>query len=264
MVGCLVMRLKSTITARQLRSVALRYRRSLQGRPRTAGRPASVASGLSDRPAQEAVESVQFRMRRLEAVLFLAREPLSSRKLSQYANLADGTEARTLVRRLNEWYDDHGRAFRAEAVAGGWQLLTRPKFASWIRRLGSTPREMRLSAPALETLAVVAYRQPVLRAEIEAIRGVACGEILRQLIERELVRTGVRSEELGRPYLYGTTKRFLQLFGLQSPDELPRARLIRGSDARSDESPTPTQPESTSVSQSSRQADHPPDEEELT
>ena len=159
--------------------------------------------------------------------MLLAREPLGSRKLSQHANLADGTQARTLIRRLNDNYDRAGRAFRVEEVAGGFQLLTRRKFATWLRRLGHLPPETRLSAPALETLAVIAYRQPVLRADIEAIRGVNCGEILRQLMERDLVRIGGRSEELGRPYLYATTKRFLQIFGLISLEDLPRAAAIR-------------------------------------
>lgn len=159
--------------------------------------------------------------------MLLAGEPLSSRKLSQLANLADGTEARTLIRRLNRLYDEQGSAFRAEEVAGGFQLLTRRKFASWLRRLQYLPEEMRLSAPALETLTVVAYRQPVLRAEIEAVRGVQCGEMLRQLLERDLIRIVGRSEELGRPFLYGTTRRFLQLFGLRHLDELPRAESLR-------------------------------------
>lgn len=137
---------------------------------------------------------------KLEAVLFLAREPLGSRKLAQLAGLADGTEARTLVRKLNRLYDAEGSAFRIEEVAGGLQLMTRPKFAGWLRRLHAVPVEVRLSAPALETLAIVAYRQPVLRAEIEAIRGVQCGEILRQLMDRDLVRILGRSEDLGRPF----------------------------------------------------------------
>ena len=159
--------------------------------------------------------------------MLLAREPLNSRKLSQYANLADGTQARTLIRRLNEQYDRAGRAFRVEHVAGGYQLLTRRKLAPWLRRLAHVPGETRLSAPALETLAVIAYRQPAGRADIEAIRGVNCGEILRQLMERDLVRIGGRSHELGRPYLYATTKRFLELFGLNQIDELPRRQELR-------------------------------------
>ena len=164
---------------------------------------------------------------RLEAVLFLSKEPLNTRKLAQLANLVDGTDARTLIRQLNRIYDEHGRAFRVEEIAGGWQLRTRPQFATWLRRMGYIPKTLRLSAPAMETLAVVAYRQPVLRADIEAVRGVACGEILRQLMDRELVRVAGRSEELGRPYLYGTTRQFLQVFGLRSLDDLPRAALFR-------------------------------------
>jgi len=159
---------------------------------------------------------------RLEAVLFLAQEPLSSRKLARLAGLTDGTRARTLVRRLNRLYDAGGWTFRAEEVAGGFQLMSRPKFARWLRRLQPAPVEVRLSPPALETLAVVAYRQPVMRAEIEAVRGVQCDEVLRQLIERDLVRVVGRSEQLGRPFLYGTSKRFLQVFGLRHLDELPQ------------------------------------------
>src|SRR5262245_49605228 len=184
----------------------------------------SPASGEADKEADSNSD-----LARLEAILFLAREPLASRKLSQFANLADGTQARTLVRRLNEQYDAAGRAFRVEQVAGGYQLLTRQQLASWLRRLTHVPSETRLSAPALETLAVIAYRQPVPRADIEAIRGVNCGEILRQLMDRDLVQIGSRSEELGRPYLYATTKRFLELFGLNQIEELPlRAELRTG------------------------------------
>ena len=167
------------------------------------------------------------RLARLEAILLLSREPLVSRKLAQLAGLADGTKARTLVRTLNRLYDSEGSAFRVEEVAGGFQLMTRAKFAPWLRRLHGAAVEVRLSAPAMETLAVVAYRQPVLRAEIEAIRGVQCGEVLRQLIERDLVRIAGRSEELGRPLLYGTTRRFLQVFGLRHLDELPRNDALR-------------------------------------
>lgn len=174
------------------------------------------------------------RTARVEAVLLLASEPLSSRKIGQFASLADGTEARTLIRRLNRLYDSQGSAFRVEEIAGGFQLLTRPKFGGWLRRLHQTSVETRLSAPALETLAVVAYRQPVVRAEIESIRGVQCGEMLRQLMERDLVRIVGRSEELGRPFLYGTTKRFLQVFGLRNLDELPRAAALRGAKAPAD------------------------------
>lgn len=215
----------------RLRSVALRYR---LGHGRWPGRPVSRAGrvrldfravGEERSAADPTARSAD--LARLEAVLFIAREPLASRKLAQLADLADGTRARTLCRQLNRRYDEECRAFRVVEVAGGFQLLSRPKFAPWLRRLCSAPVEVRLSGPALETLAVVAYRQPVLRVAVEAVRGVQCGEILRQLMERDLVKIVGRSEELGRPFLYGTTRRFLQVFGLRSLDELPRRQWLR-------------------------------------
>ncbi len=136
-------------------------------------------------------------------------------------------KTRTLIRRLNRLYDGSGSAFRAEEIGGGFQLMSRAKFGAWLRRLYQSPIETRLSGPALETLAIVAYRQPVLRAEVDALRGVDCSEILRQLMERNLVRISGRSSELGRPYYYGTTKRFLQVFGLRNLDDLPRAAELR-------------------------------------
>ncbi len=159
--------------------------------------------------------------KRVEAVLFLSKSSLSPRKLAQLAHLADATEARTLVRELNSTYESFGRAIRVEQIAGGYRLMTRPALAPWLSRLGHVPPPTRLSTPMMETMAVVAYRQPVSRADIEAIRGVACGELLRQLMEKDLVRIAGRSEELGRPYLYGTTRHFLQLFGLANAESLP-------------------------------------------
>jgi segregation and condensation protein B len=166
-------------------------------------------------------EDPAWRRKRVEAVLLLSRRPMPSRRLSQLAGLADATEARTLVRQLNQVYDQGGRAFRVEEVAGGFHLMTRPQLAPWLRRMGHIPKTLQLTPPAMETLAIIAYRQPVMRADIEAIRGVACGEILRQLMDRDLVRISGRSEELGRPYLYSTTKCFLQTFGLRGAEALP-------------------------------------------
>jgi segregation and condensation protein B len=227
------MRANSQLTARQLASVSGRYRHDLARINAPSGLFAGIGrwqlrqKKMKDDLADPRQRGRDHRLQRLEAIFFLAREPLTNRKLSQYANLADGTEARTLIRRLNELYDASGRAFRVERVAGGFQLMTRGKLAGWVRRLDGVPRETRLSAPALETLAVIAYRQPILRAGIEAIRGVNCGEILRQLMDRELVRIGGRSEDLGRPYLYTTTKHFLRVFGLDSLESLPRVEQLR-------------------------------------
>jgi len=172
------------------------------------------------------------KLARLEGVLLLAREPLSTRKLAELAELADGTEARSLVRELSQRLRRRGSAVQAVEVAHGFQLLTRPQLAHWLGRLYPAGEDPRLSAPALETLAVAAYRQPATRAEIEAIRGVQCGEILRLLMERGLLRIVGRSEELGRPFLYGTTRKFLQVFGLRRLEQLPPVDQIRNAEPR--------------------------------
>jgi segregation and condensation protein B len=229
------MRTSTSQPAVSLGSVCLRYssggvirRASLDARHQSAGfqRQASLTAFPAG-PAMPGRTSGGDPLARLESVLFLAKEPLNSRKLAQFAGLEDGTQARTLIERLNAQYDESGRAFRVEEIAGGYQLLTRRKFSGWLRRLAHVPGELRLSAPSLETLAVIAYRQPVLKADIDAIRGVNCGEILRQLMERDLVRISGRSEELGRPFLYVTTRRFLNVFGLHNLSDLPRAEAIR-------------------------------------
>ncbi len=236
----------------QLQSVAARYRTAWRGHACSRRTPLDVTEPSTTSAATPHDEDVGQRMARLEAVLFLAKEPLNARKLSQHADLTDGTEARTLVKRLNKRLDEQQFAFRVEMVAGGYQMLTRPRLGSWLRRLKHMPRALRLSAPAMETLAVVAYRQPVLRVDVEAIRGVNCGEVLRQLMERELVRICGRSEELGRPYLYATTKRFLQTFGLRNLDHLPRAEVLRNKAI-----PNTTQPEDpiSEVSQAANAAE---------
>jgi segregation and condensation protein B len=168
------------------------------------------------------------RMKRLEAVLFMSRKPLASRKISQLAHLEDGTQARTLIKDLNARYDGNGQAFHIKRVAGGYQMLTRPQFSEWIRRQEHVPRPVRLSASSLETLTVVAYRQPIIKAEVEAIRGVGCGEMLRQLLESGLIKIAGRSEKLGRPFLYATSKDFLTSFGLNTLQDLPRSKQLVG------------------------------------
>lgn len=161
------------------------------------------------------------RRKRAEAVLLFHRGPVNLRKLAVLAGLADATEARTRIREMNAIYDETGSALRVEEVAGGHQLLTRPGLAPWLRRIKYVPPPVHLGDAAMETLAIIAYRQPVMRADVEAIRGVACGELIRQLMQRDLVRISGRSEDLGRPYLYGTTPYFLQIFGLKNMGSIP-------------------------------------------
>lgn len=162
----------------------------------------------------------------IEAALLAADEPLTLRRLVAVAGLNDNAEVRRLVQRLQELYEQDGTAFQVEELAGGFQLLTRPEYHPWLARLRRAGNEMRLSAAARETLAIVAYRQPITRADIEAIRGVQSADMLHQLMEKGLVRITGRDESLGRPVLYGTTKKFLQAFGLRSLRDLPQAEEL--------------------------------------
>jgi segregation and condensation protein B len=168
----------------------------------------------------------------VEAALLAADEPLTTRRLATATGLTDGNEARRLVHRLQSLYDADGSAFQVEEVAGGFQLLTRPEFHRWLVRLRRSGADLRLTAPARETLAIVAYRQPIMRADIEAIRGVHCGEILRLLMEKGLIRIAGRDNSLGRPVLYGSTKKFLQVFGLKNLRDLPLAEQLRVPDKK--------------------------------
>jgi segregation and condensation protein B len=159
----------------------------------------------------------------LEAILLAADEPLPTRRLAQVASLADANVVRRLIRKLQHLYERDGTAFQIEELAGGFQLLTRPEYHRWLASFRRGQNELRLTGAARETLAIVAYRQPIMRADIEGIRGVHCGETLRLLMEKGLVRITGRDDSLGRPVLYGTTKKFLQVFGLRGLKDLPRA-----------------------------------------
>lgn len=169
-------------------------------------------------------------LQRLEALLFAADRPLSDSRILELLGWADGKQHDLdgSVVALNRAYASEGRCFRIERVAGGLRVLTLPEFGPLVERLKGQREHHRLSQAALETLAIVAYRQPVLRAELEAIRGVACGEVLRTLIERRLVRVSGRAELVGKPLLYGTTREFLQTFGLARVQDLPEVASAAG------------------------------------
>jgi segregation and condensation protein B len=158
----------------------------------------------------------------VEAALLAADEPLTPRRLASVTSLEDPARARRLVHQLQSLYEEEGSAFQVHELAGGFQLLTRPEYHPWLLRLRQSGHDLRLSPAARETLTIVAYRQPIMRADIEAVRGVQCGEVLRLLMEKGLVRIAGRHNSLGRPVLYGTTKKFLQLFGLRSLKDLPQ------------------------------------------
>ena len=167
------------------------------------------------------------KMARVEAVLFVSDEPIPLKRLLQLATLADVAEAKELIDRLNAAYDASGSSFRIERVATGYRLLTRREFVLWLDKLHQRQAALKLTPPMLETLAIVAYRQPLTRADLEAVRGVQSAEMLKQLMERELVRIAGEDDSLGRPFLYDTTRKFLELYGLQSLDDLPLAERLR-------------------------------------
>jgi len=163
----------------------------------------------------------------IEAILFATDKPIPARRLAQLLGIGDGNDVRRHVAALNERYEQTGASFRIEMIAKGFQMLTLPVFDRWIGKLVKSRKESRLSPAALETLAVVAYKQPVMRAEIESIRGVAGGDVLARLREMKLVTIVGRAEEVGRPLLYGTTNRFLEVFGLSSLKDLPQVDELK-------------------------------------
>ena len=158
----------------------------------------------------------------VEALLFASDAPLTAGELARIDPGLDEEMVEQIVAELRADYEREERAFDILEIAGGYQLLTRPEFAHALERFDTVPASPRLSSPALETLAIIAYRQPVGRAEVEEIRGVAAGGVLKTLQERGLVEVVGRGEGLGRPLLYGTTRYFLEHFGFRTLDDLPR------------------------------------------
>jgi len=180
----------------------------------------------------------------LEALLFSAQKPLSTKELKEiFATAPEHAEGNETVRglkkvkeaelestleQLSKEHADANRSYRLVCVAGSWQFVTQPEFAPWLKALvGHKARPPRLSQPSLETLAIIAYRQPITRAEIEQVRGVAVDGVMQTLLERGLVEQVGRAEVVGRPMTYGTTSAFLEYFGLRALEELPAADELR-------------------------------------
>ena len=161
-----------------------------------------------------------------EALILGAAEPVSAQRLAEIVPGVRAAEVRDLVGELNAEYADQRRAFEVVEAAGGYQVRTLGEFAPYLQQTLAT-RPLRLSQAALETLAVIAYRQPVTRAEIEHVRGVDVGAVLRSLLERRLVRIAGHREVPGRPMLYATTRRFLEVFGLPRLEDLPTLRDLQ-------------------------------------
>ncbi len=165
----------------------------------------------------------------IEALLFVSDKPVSIDTLKDVLGSIEPTEIRVVIEELNGEYASGGRSFSIKEIAGGFQMLTDPVYSKWISELYKRPAD-KLRGPALETLAIIAYRQPVTRSEIEIIRGVNVDGVLHTLEERGLIRTRGRVDGPGRPILYGTTTEFLQHFGLKSLEELPKLKEFKESD----------------------------------
>jgi len=162
----------------------------------------------------------------VEAVLFASDEPLSEDRLADIVAITP-KQVRENIKILNDKYQQNNNAFRIEQIAGGYQMQTLPPYSLWLKKLIRVRSDNKLTPATLETLAIIAYKQPIIRADIESIRGVAVGDIIRNLMEKGLVRITGRAEVLGRPMLYGTTKKFLEVFGLNSLKDLPKVEELK-------------------------------------
>jgi segregation and condensation protein B len=158
----------------------------------------------------------------LETLLFITDAPLPVSRIAQLCEIKNKERLETALQELRKTYDGEGRALQVMQVAGGWQLATRPEHGLWVRKLFHNKMTVRLTQAALETLCIIAYKQPLTRAEIEAIRGVEVIGPLETLTQRRLITVVGRRESIGRPILYGTTSEFLRQFGLNSLDDLPK------------------------------------------
>ena len=158
----------------------------------------------------------------LEALLFASDTPLETERIRDVLDLESAAAARALVGELSARLDTEGRALQIVEVAGGYRLVTRAELAPWLVRLARARTRVRLSRPALETLAIIAYKQPVSRPEVEAVRGVNSDAVLENLLERRLVRIAGRKDAPGRPFLYETTREFLVAFGLRDLGDMPK------------------------------------------
>ena len=157
----------------------------------------------------------------VEATLFASQTPLTSSEIARADEDLTVSSVDEAIQMLREAYEADDRAFQIYELGDGYQVLTRPEFAPYLEKFDSVPRPPYLSAAALETLAIVVYRQPIGRIEVEEVRGVSASSVLRTLVDWELIEVVGRSEGLGRPLLYGTTSRFLDHFGLKDLSELP-------------------------------------------
>jgi segregation and condensation protein B len=208
--------------------------------------PAEIAEPpvAAESPESAAAPEPAFPLHRIiEAILFASQKPVSAKELSNFLKGAaeaakedpsiacfakvKAPQLQDAIEQLEKEYAETGRSYEIRESAAGWQLVTKADFAPWLRQLFPENRQARLSAPAMETLAIIAYRQPITRADIEAVRGVAVDGVMQTLLDRNLVRIAGRADIAGRPLLYETTQFFMEHFGLKDLDDLPNASELR-------------------------------------
>ena len=170
---------------------------------------------------EEAILSREDFKRIIETLLFITDRPLSAPKINQVAEIGDLVLTRDIIKEIQNDYANFGSAVQVIEIGGGFQMSTKPEYGRWVRKLYNEKMSARLSPAALETLAIIAYKQPVTRAEIEVIRGVDISGPLEKLLDRGLVKIAGRKEVAGRPLVYATTEQFLRVFGLNHLSELP-------------------------------------------
>jgi segregation and condensation protein B len=163
----------------------------------------------------------------VEAILFASDETLTAARLVSVVETGSVKQIRQSVKNLNKKYAAGNCAFRIEEIAGGYQMMTLPPYNHWLKKLLRVRTDSKLTQAALEALAIIAYKQPIIRADVEAIRGVASGEVIRNLMYKGLVKIVGRADVLGRPMLYGTTRKFLDVFGLNSLKDLPKVEELK-------------------------------------
>lgn len=174
-----------------------------------------------DEKVETTVESV------IEAILFASDEPLTKARLVKIAELSSSAQVSEAIKSLNTKYRAGNCAFRIERIAGGYQMMTLSVYNVWLTKMLKVKTDSKLTQAALETLAIIAYKQPIIRADVEGIRGVASGEMIRSLMYKGLVKIVGRAEVIGRPMLYGTTKKFLEVFGLNTLKDLPSVEELK-------------------------------------
>jgi segregation and condensation protein B len=199
---------------------------NLEGQPEAKSEPEAVMEGEVGQSQTPAISPEEVRPI-LECLLFASTEPLSIKQLGKIIPSADAKTLRLVILDLQVEYDQQGRGLQIIEVAGGYQMATHRRFASYILQLNRNKKRSPLSTPALETLAIIAYKQPIIRAEIEAIRGVDSSGVIHSLVELNLVKIVGTKETPGRPPMYGTTEEFLKVFGLKCLSDLPSIRELR-------------------------------------